>query len=76
MSNFDGVKSKVDPFNNTILFWSKKIKALKIFSSKSLVKIGSVTAEILLIWTNVDNTNVAWKDVSMNLLKRVPGTYF
>ena len=45
-------------------------------SSKSLVKIGSVTAEILLIWTNVDNTNVAWKDVSMNLLKRVPGTYF
>ena len=39
----------------------------------SLVKMGSVTAEILLIWTNVDNTNV---DVSMNLLKRVPGTYF
>ena len=41
-----------------------------------LVKMGSVTAEILLIWTNVDNTNAAWTDVSMNLLKRVPGTYF
>ena len=45
-------------------------------SPKSFVKIGSVTAEILLIGTNVDNTNVAWTDVSMNLLKRVPGTYF
>ena len=43
---------------------------------KSLVKIGSVIAERLLIWTNVDNTNVAWTDISMNLLKRVPGTYF
>ena len=30
---------------------------------KSLVKIGSVTAEIFLIWTNVARTNVAWTNV-------------
>ena len=30
-----------------------KIKALKKLGQKSLVKIGSVTAKILLIWTNV-----------------------
>ena len=41
-----------------------------------MVKMGSETAEILLIWTNDDNTNVAWTDVIMNLLKRDPGTYF
>ena len=30
---------------------------------QSLVKIGSVTAEIFLIWTNVSRTNVAWTNV-------------
>ena len=30
---------------------------------ESLVKIGSVTAEIFLIWTNVARTNIAWTDV-------------
>ena len=30
----------------------------------SLVKIGSVTAEIFLIWTNVAVTNVAWINVT------------
>ena len=29
-----------------------------------LVKIGSVTAEIFLIWTNVARTNVAWTNVT------------
>ena len=29
----------------------------------SLVKIRSVTAEILLIWTNVAGTNVGWTNV-------------
>ena len=56
--------------------FDKKNYGLQKMSPISLVKMGSVTAEILLIWTNVDNTNVAWTDVSMNLLKRVPGTYF
>ena len=31
----------------------KKIKARKIFGSNYLVKIGSVTAEIILIWTKM-----------------------
>ena len=31
---------------------------------KSLVKIEPVTAEILLIWTNVARTNVAWTNVT------------
>ena len=30
----------------------------------SLVKIGLVIAEILLIWTNVARTNVAWTNVT------------
>ena len=56
-----------------------------------MVKIGLVTAEIFLIWTNVVRTNVAWTNVTMTvgissrwsleanfkvLLKSVPGTYF
>ena len=32
-------------------FWSKKIKASKSLGPKSFVKIGKVSAEILLIWT-------------------------
>ena len=34
---------------------------------KSLVKIGSVTAEIFPIWTNVDWTNVAWTNVTVTV---------
>ena len=30
-----------------------------------MVKSGSVTAEIFLIWTNVIRTNVAWTNVTM-----------
>ena len=52
----------------------KKVKACKELGPKRLVKIGSVTAEIFLIWTNVALTNVAWTNVSVNLFKRVPGT--
>ena len=33
----------------------------------SLVKIGSVTAEIFPIWTNVDWTNVAWTNVTVTV---------
>ena len=39
-----------------------------------MVKIGSVTAKIFLIWTNVDGTNVAWRNVIM--FKIVPRTFF
>ena len=34
---------------------------------ESLVKIGPVTAEILLIWTNVARTNVAWTNVTVTV---------
>ena len=34
----------------------------------SLVKIGSVTAEILLIWTNVARTNVAWTNIHITIV--------
>ena len=37
----------------------KKVKACKKLGPKRLVKIGSETAEIFLIWTNVALTNVA-----------------
>ena len=43
-----------------------------------MVRIWSVTAEILLLWTNVAKTNVAWEICdcdNWHLLKRVPGTY-
>ena len=32
-----------------------------------MVKIGSVTAEIFLIWTNVARTNVAWTNVNVTV---------
>ena len=34
---------------------------------ESLVKIGSVTAEIFVIWTNVTWTNVAWANATMTV---------
>ena len=43
---------------------------------KSFVKIGSVTAEIFLIWANSARTNVSWTNVTMTLKSRVPGTTF
>ena len=39
----------------------KKIKDI------SLVKIGSVTAEIFQIWANVARTNVAWTNVTVTV---------
>ena len=36
---------------------------------ESLVNIGSVTAEIFLIWTNVPRKKVAWTNV--NLIVRI-----
>ena len=43
------------------IFWVQKVKAPKQLVHKSLVKIGSVTAEILLIWTNVAMTLATFK---------------
>ena len=48
-------------------FWPTKIEAPKKLGAKSLVKIGLVAAEILLIWTYVPRTNVAWTNVPMIL---------
>ena len=31
-------------------------------------KMGSVTAEVLLIWTNVARTNVAWTNVDLTIV--------
>ena len=45
--------------NNTIQFlW---------INYSLVVKIGSVTAEIFLIWTNVTRTKVAWTNVTMTV---------
>ena len=46
---------------------STKIKAPKKLGPKNLVEIGSVLVEILLIWTNVARTYVAWTNVTMKL---------
>ena len=45
----------------------KKLRAQKNLGPKRLVTIGSVTAEILLIWTNVARTNVAWTNVTVTV---------
>ena len=48
-------------------FWSTKIMNPKKLGPKSLVEIGPVTAEILLIWTNVTRAYVAWTNVTTQL---------
>ena len=45
----------------------KKIKDPKKWGTKSLVKIGSVIAELFLIWTKVAKTNVAWTNVTVTV---------
>ena len=37
-------------------------------SIQSLIKIGPVTVEILLIWTNVPKTNVTWSKIYLFIL--------
>ena len=41
------------------------MEAPKKLGPKSLVKIGSVRSEILLIWTNVPRRNIAWTNVTV-----------
>ena len=45
----------------------KKIKDPQKWDTKSLVKIGSVIAELLLIWTKVAKTNFAWTNVTLTV---------
>ena len=52
-------------------FWPTKIEAPKKLGPKSLVKIGSVRSEILLLWTNVPMRNVAWTNVMVGLAKKI-----
>ena len=48
-------------------FWSTKIMTQHKFGPKSFVKIGPVTAEILLIWTNLIRAYVAWTNVAITV---------
>ena len=69
LHNFGSVKFRLKKF------WSNKIlvktefgsKACKKFGSNSFVKIGTVTAEIFLLWANVARTNVAWTIVTVKV---------
>ena len=45
-------------------FGPTKSKTSKILGPKNWLKIGSVTAEIFMIWPNVARTNVAWTNVT------------
>ena len=46
--------------------WFKKLILQKL-GPKSLVRIGSVTTEIFLIWTNVARTNIGWTNIIMTV---------
>ena len=48
------------------IFRSKKFCCKKL-CQKILVKMGSVTADIFLIWTNVARRNVAWTNVTVTV---------
>ena len=48
-------------------FGRQKLKALEKLDPKSLVKIGSVTAEIFLMWTNIASKNVAWTNITVTV---------
>ena len=45
----------------------KSLGSKKLGVQKSLVKFGSITAEIFLIWTNIAITNVAWTNFTMTV---------
>ena len=45
----------------------KKLRATKKLGTKSLVKIGSVIAELFLVWTKVAKTNDAWTNVTVTV---------
>ena len=47
------------------VFGQIKLRATKKLGTKSLVKIGSVIAELFLVWTKVAKANVAWTNVTV-----------
>ena len=49
------------------IFWSTKIMTPETLGPKSVVKIGPVTAEIYLIWTNVARAYASWPNVTMTV---------
>ena len=63
---FKQISSPKD-FGSKRFLGSKKFKAPQKFGPKNWVKIGSVIAEIFLIWTNVAGTNVAWTNVTISV---------
>ena len=69
---FWSIKLRVHKSFGQTKVWSKRNLAKKTkvpisLGPKSLVKIGSVTAEIFLIWTIVARTTVAWTNVNMTV---------
>ena len=48
-------------------FGKKKLRATKILDTKSLVKIGSVIAELFLVWVKVAKANFAWTNVTVTV---------
>ena len=48
-------------------FYRRTFSSTKIMGPKSLVKIGPVTAEILMIWANVARAYVAWTNVTVKV---------
>ena len=52
--------------------WVKKIVIQKNLGLKSLVKIGSITAETLLKWINVTRTYFSWTYVTVSSVKDGP----
>ena len=46
-------------------FGQKKLRTPKKLVTKKLDKIGSVIAELFLIWTKVAKTNVAWTNITL-----------
>ena len=51
----------------TLQFPSVNKLTAKVSRLASLVKIGPVTAKILLIWTNVTRAYVAWTNVTLTV---------
>ena len=48
-------------------YWIQK-RPKKVGAKKDyLVKLGSVTVRIFLIWTNVARTNIAWTNVTVTV---------
>ena len=72
----DPKKLKVQKLFGPKNVWFNKI-SFEIFGSKLILgknklgKFGSVTAEILLIWTNVTRSNVTWNE-NRRRHRRVP----